>query len=95
MTKKLVRTILPVAPSEYDQNYVNQLARSLESLIDEVRSTSVNIQGIQGSGAVNTFEQGDLYIGDGGFLRVARDDDIFSGSVQGTMGIGTVIISVS
>ena len=37
MTKKVVRPILPVAPTQYDQVYINQLARALESLIDEVR----------------------------------------------------------
>ena len=42
MTKKVIRPILPIAPNQYDQVYVNQLARTLEQLIDEVRTASIN-----------------------------------------------------
>ena len=46
MTKKVVRPILPIAPDQYDPVYINQLARALETLIDEVRDADVNFQGI-------------------------------------------------
>ena len=45
MTKKVVRPILPIAPDQYDPVYINQLARALETLIDEVRDADVNFQG--------------------------------------------------
>ena len=55
MTKKIIRTVLPIAPNEYDQVYVNQLARALDRLIDEVRESNINIQGLSGEGAANTY----------------------------------------
>jgi len=95
MTKKVVRPILPIAPDQYDPVYVNQLARALDRLIDEVRDAKVNFQGIPSSGAANTLENGDFYIGEAGFLRVVATTDIFSGSVNATTSVGTVTVTVS
>ena len=95
MTKKIIRTILPIAPQEYDPVYINQLARSLDRLLDEVRSTDINIQGISGEGSANTLQKGDLFIGDGGFLRIVEQDDKLAGSVFGTTQLGSVTISTS
>ena len=95
MTKKIIRTILPIAPQEYDPVYINQLARSLDRLIDEVRSTDINIQGISGEGSANTLHKGDLIFGDGGFLRIVEQDDKLAGSVFGTTQLGSVTISTS
>ena len=95
MTKKVVRPILPIAPEQYDPVYVNQLARTLGILIDEVRDAQINFQGIPSSGAANSLESGDFYIGEAGFLRVVNTTDIFSGSVSATGSIGTVTVAVS
>jgi|TARA_S200002703_G_scaffold128834_1_gene115676 hypothetical protein len=95
MTKKVVRPILPIAPEQYDPVYVNQLARTLDILIDEVRDAQINFQGIPSSGAANSLESGDFYIGEAGFLRVVNTTDIFSGSVSATGSIGTVTVAVS
>ena len=95
MTKKIERPILPIAPSEYDAFFVNQLARTLEQLIDEVRSADVNFQGISSSGAANVLEAGDFYVGEAGFLRIVEKNEIYSGSVQGTTSVGTVTVAVS
>mgnify|MGYP003108456851 FL=1 len=95
MTKKIVRPILPIAPDQYDQVFVNQLARTLEQLIDEVRSADVNFQGISGSGAANILEAGDFYVGEAGFIRIVEKTEIYSGSVQGTTAVGTVTIVTS
>ena len=95
MTKKIVRPILPIAPDEYDPVYVNQLARTLDLLIDEVRDAQINFQGIPSSGSANTLENGDFYIGEAGFLRVVVTTDIFSGSVNATGSVGTVTVTVS
>ena len=95
MTKKIVRPILPIAPSEYDAVFVNQLARTLEQLIDEVRSADVNFQGISSSGAANVLEAGDFYIGEAGFIRVIEKDEIYSGSFEGTTAVGDVTITTS
>ncbi len=95
MTKKIVRPILPVAPDQYDQVFVNQLARTLEQLIDEVRSADVNFQGISGSGATNILKSGDFYVGEAGFIRIIEKTEIYSGSIQGTASVGTVTIATS
>tara|TARA_R110001599_G_scaffold27409_1_gene96130 strand:- start:1589 stop:1876 length:288 start_codon:yes stop_codon:yes gene_type:complete len=95
MTKKVVRPILPIAPEQYDPVYVNQLARTLDILIDEVRDAQINFQGIPSSGAANSLESGDFYVGEAGFLRVVNTTDIFSGSVSATGSVGTVTIAVS
>ena len=85
MTKKIVRPILPIAPSEYDAVFVNQLARSAD----------VNFQGISSSGAANVLEAGDFYVGEAGFLRIVEKNEIYSGSVEGTTSLGTVTVTVS
>lgn len=95
MTKKVLRPILPIAPQQYDPVYVNQLARTLEQLIDEVRSADINFQGIPSSGSVNVLEAGDFYVGEAGFLRIVEKEEIYSGSVEGTTAVGTVTVAVS
>ena len=95
MTKKVLRPILPIAPAEYDPVYVNRLARTLESVIDEIRDAQVNFQGISSSGSANALLNGDLFIADGGFLKLVSTTDFFSGSVVGTASVGTVTVAVS
>jgi len=91
---KIVRTILPVAPREYDSNYVNQLARNLDRVIDEQRNPLTNIPNLPSDGAANVLETGDLFQADG-FLRIVRENDIFSGSVSATGAVGTVTVSTT
>ncbi len=50
MTTQVIRTILPVAPNDYEQNYVNQLARNLDRVIDEQRNPLLNIQNMPSDG---------------------------------------------
>lgn len=92
MSTKIVRTILPVAPNEYDQTFVNQLARNLDRVIDEQRNPILNIQDVPSDGAANTLELGDLFEANG-FLRIVRQNDIFSGSTSATAAVGTVTVS--
>ena len=92
MSTKIIRTILPVAPSDYDQNFVNQLARNLDRVIDEQLNPVLNITGVPGDGVANTLETGDLFEADG-FLRIVRENDIFSGSNSATGAVGTVTVS--
>ena len=95
MTKKVVRPILPVAPNEYDPVYINQLARALEFLIDEVRDADVNFQGIRQMGSAASLDTGDMYIADAGFLKIVQTDDIFATTNVGTTALGSVTVSVS
>ena len=89
---QVIRTILPVAPNDYEQNYVNQLARNLDRVIDEQRNPLLNIQNMPSDGVANTLELGDLYE-QNGFLRIVRQNDIFSGSTSATAAVGTVTVS--
>ena len=95
MTKKVLRPIIPIAPMQYDPVFSNQLARTLEQLIEEVRSANINFQGIPSSGAANVLEPGDFFIGDAGFLKVIQQHELHSGSVAGTTALGTVTVAVS
>jgi len=91
MTRKIIRQILALAPRTYDQTYVNQLARTLDNFIDEQRSPSVNFQGIPSDGVANTLLLGDVYEANG-FLKIVRENDIYSGSVFATGSVGTVTV---
>jgi len=91
MTRKAVRSILPLAPQEYDRMYIDQLARALDLFIDEQRSAQINFQGIPSSGSANTLETGDFFEEDG-IIRVVRVNDVFAGSTLGTTSVGTVTV---
>ena len=91
MTRKIIRSILPIAPSLYDQSYIDQLRRTLDLFIDETRSAQINFQGIPSAGAANTLEIGDIFE-DGGVLKIVRLNDAFSGSTVGTTAVGTVTV---
>ena len=95
MTKKVLRPILPIAPMEYDPVYVNQLARALEQLINEVRSADINFQGIPSSGSANALNVGDFFIGDAGFIQIIEQNEVHSGSVSGTTALGIVTVAVA
>lgn len=91
MSRKIIRTIIPIAPPTYQQQYVDQLRRALDLFITEQRSPLVNFQGIPGAGAANTLELGDVFE-DGGVLKIVRLNDVFSGSTVGTTAVGTVTV---
>lgn len=91
MTRKIVRQILPFAPQTYNPDYINQLARALDNFIDEQRSPMVNFQGIPGDGAANTLQLGDVFEANG-FLKIIRQNDIYSGSAVATGAVGTATV---
>ena len=90
---KVIRTILPVAPVEYNQDFANQLARNLDRVIDDQRNPLLNFDGVPSDGVANTLEVGDIYDA-GGFLRIVRQSDILSGSESATGAVGTVTVVV-
>lgn len=91
MSRKIIRTVLPIAPAQYEQGYVDQLRRALDLFITEQRSPLVNFQGIPSAGAANTLELGDVFE-DGGYLRIIRLNDVYSGTTVGTTSVGTVTV---
>tara|TARA_R110000796_G_scaffold104486_1_gene214355 strand:+ start:3947 stop:4231 length:285 start_codon:yes stop_codon:yes gene_type:complete len=94
MTRKVVRQIIPIAPQVYSSAYVNQLARTLDGFIDEQRSPIVNFQGIPSDGVANTLELGDVFDA-GGFLKIVRTNDIYSGSAAATGQVGAVTVVIT
>lgn len=93
MTRKIIRAILPTAPAIYDAAYVNQLARTLDNFIDEQRSPNVNFQGIPSDGVANTLQLGDVFEANG-FLKIIRENDIYSGSSLARGAVGTVTVVI-
>ena len=91
MSRKVIRSILPLPPQQYSAAYVDQLRRALDNFITEQRSPLVNFQGIPSAGAANTLELGDVFE-DGGVLKIVRLNDVFSGSTVGTTAVGTVTV---
>ena len=67
---KIVRPIIPMAPQEYDASYMNQLARSLENLINQVQNPLTNIPNIADEADVATLEIGDVYKDASGFVKI-------------------------
>ena len=91
---KIIRTVLPVAPNEYDQNFVNQLARNLDRVIDEQRQPLLNIQNMPTDAIANTLQTGDLYNANG-FVKIKQINDVDTGSQIISTSVGTVTVSTS
>jgi len=81
--------------SEVNAQYLTDLVRALEVFIRQVQNPQLNFQEVPLSGNNNILQQGDIYIADGGFLKIIGKTEIFSGSVSATGSIGTVTIAVS
>ena len=86
---------LPSPPSEVSVRYLNDLVRSLEVIINQLQSPQLNFQSIPSSGTGNSFNIGDIYIGDGGFLKILETNQALTGSLLATASVGTVTVSVS
>ena len=86
---------LPTPSDEVSVSYLVDLVRSLEIIINQLQNPQLNFPSIPSSGTGNTFSIGDIYIGDGGFLRILEPGQSLSGSVSATGSVGTVTVSVS
>jgi len=92
MTGKILRSILPLPPYDYNRKYAIELVRALERTIDELRNPNVNFQGLPDVAAANSLVVGDVFV-DGGFLKIKGANDIFSGSFEATASLGTVTVT--
>tara|TARA_R110000772_G_scaffold26526_1_gene68374 strand:- start:42 stop:332 length:291 start_codon:yes stop_codon:yes gene_type:complete len=86
---------LPTPPQKIDTKYITDLVRALEIFLRQAQNPQLNFQELPDSGNNNLLQQGDIYIADGGFLKVVGKTEIFSGSVSATGAVGTVAVSVS
>ena len=94
MTRKIVRSIIPIAPPQYDSTYVNQLARSLDNFIDETRNPLLNIPNMPNVSVVSVLEEGDLFE-DNGFVKIKRANSFSVTTNVGTTAVGTVTVVIS
>ena len=86
---------LPTPPRQVDEKYITDLVRALEIFLRQMQNPQLNFQEIPLDGNLNLLQQGDIYIADGGFLKVVGKTEIFSGSNFATGEIGTVSVSIS
>tara|TARA_R100001224_G_scaffold105933_1_gene80022 strand:- start:320 stop:610 length:291 start_codon:yes stop_codon:yes gene_type:complete len=86
---------LPTPPQEIDTKYVTDLVRALEIFLRQAQNPQLNFQEVPTDGNNNLLQQGDIYIADGGFLKVIGKTEVFSGSFLATASIGTVSVSTS
>jgi hypothetical protein len=86
---------LPSPPEEISVSYLSDLVRSLEVIINQLQNPQLNFQSIPSSGTGNFFDVGDIYIADGGFLRILEPNQALTGSLLATISVGAVTVSVS
>ena len=86
---------LPSPPQEIDARYLNDLVRALEIFLRQMQNPQLNFQEVPTDGNNNLLQQGDIYIADGGFLKIIGKTEVFSGSVSATGSVGTVTVAVS
>ena len=70
MSRKIVRPILPLAPENYDSQYMSQLVRTLSELIEKTELPTRNIPDIADVSELATLEVGDLYKDASGFVKI-------------------------
>tara|TARA_R100001510_G_scaffold12312_1_gene9528 strand:- start:38 stop:328 length:291 start_codon:yes stop_codon:yes gene_type:complete len=86
---------LPSPPQEVDSRYLSDLVRALEIFLRQAQNPQLNFQEVPTDGNNNLLQQGDIYIADGGFLKVVGKTEIFSGSLSATGSVGTVTVAIS
>ena len=86
---------LPTPPQQVDAKYLTDLVRALEIFLRQMQNPQLNFQEVPTDGNNNLLQQGDIYITDGGFLKVVGKTEVFSGSLSATGAVGTVTVSVS
>ena len=86
---------LPTPGQQIDTQYITDLVRALEIFLKQAQNPQLNFPEVPTDGNNNLLQQGDIYIADGGFLKVAGKTEIFSGSVAATTSLGTVTVAVS
>jgi len=86
---------LPTPPQEINTQYVVDLVRALEIFLRQAQNPQLNFQGIEEMGSAGVLNAGDLYIVDGGFLKIVQTDDIFANTNVATTALGSVTVAVS
>ena len=96
MSRKLVLPFFPVAPQEYDPNFMSEVIRSFSVFLDQYqnpgdgRNTTLTLTNLQtddsGLGPGEIFDHG-------GVLRVPLDFSPFVRGSEGTGAVGSVTVT--
>ena len=86
---------LPTPGQQIDTQYMTDLVRALEIFLKQAQNPQLNFPEVPTDANSNLLQQGDIYIADGGFLKIVSKTDILSGSVAATTLLGTVTVAVS
>ena len=86
---------LPTPPQELNTGYVVDLVRALEIFLKQAQNPQLNFQEIKETGTAGILSVGDMYIADGGFLKIVQEDDIFVNTNVATTALGSVTVSIS
>ena len=86
---------LPTAPKEINEKYISDLVRALEIFLRQAQNPQLNLQEIPTDGNNNLLSQGDIYIADGGFLKiVGKTPDLVSLKIQDQVQMAMVVQTV-
>jgi len=77
------------------QNFSVDLVRALETFLTQAQNPQLNFQEIKEMGSASVLNSGDMYIADGGSLKIVQTDDIFANTNVGTTALGSVTVTVS
>tara|TARA_Y100001951_G_scaffold104828_1_gene118100 strand:- start:1371 stop:1655 length:285 start_codon:yes stop_codon:yes gene_type:complete len=94
MSTKIIKSIIPIAPQQYESSYVNQLARALDNVIEDQRNPLVNIPNMPNVSVANILEEGDLFE-DNGFVKIKKGNAALATTNVGTTAAGTVTVVIS
>ena len=72
---KIPYEVLPVAPAQYDNRYVNRLANQLQNVITAINNPITNIPSIRSETDVSSLVIGDLYKDDYNFVRIVAEEE--------------------
>ena len=86
---------LPTPGQQIDTKYITDLVRALEVFLKQAQNPQLNFPEIPTDGNNHLLQQGDIFIADGGFLKVVLKTDIYAGTITATGSVGTVTVAVS